>query len=375
MKSLAFALSSLLLAPPAAAEEPVTFAILGDSLSTGAATHPALTFDAMALWKVFDGKTSAIPSLADLPLDFRDRIKELTPPRRSWPTSREFFGGPDWGYRNVMQSLSRAYLDTEEYSWGYLFARALGHPATSVLIAAENGARAEAMPRQVDRILAGGRSLPRHVFVFYTGNDLCGATLGHVTTAEEYQKRLEAGFDYLLRNGDAPQDGTNVYVLSYLSVLQLLHSDAILAKKIFAFGAETTCKELREAHYLPKKKDYDPGLPPEATYFGMFMPPNPAAFCPTLFGGPFGDKDETIGALANRIREFRERQAKVVERFNAVAAARRDAPPVRFHLIAGTADLQFEADDIAGDCFHLSVLGQAKVARAVLEDFKRLAAH
>ena len=55
----------------------------------------------------------------------------------------------------------------------------------------------------------------------------------------------------------------------------------------------------------------------------------------------------------------------------AVAAARRDGPKVQFHLVQGTADLQFDGDDIAGDCFHLSVTGQAKVARAVLADWQR----
>ena len=41
-------------------QEPPMIAVLGDSLATGAATHPSLTFDAQDLWRVFSGVTPLI---------------------------------------------------------------------------------------------------------------------------------------------------------------------------------------------------------------------------------------------------------------------------------------------------------------------------
>lgn len=342
-------------------------AILGDSLATGAATHPALAFDGKALWEVFSGATPVRPTRLDLPQDLGFLLADpLSPPRRLWPTTREFFGGPDWVYRNALQTVSRAYLDTEEYSWGYLTARGLGVAPDRILVAAENGARVEVMPRHVDRVLeANGGVLPDVVLVLYTGNDLCGLTLDQVTPADEFEAGLSNGFSYLVRNGLTGERGTDVYLLSYLGILQLLHDQAILGKSVRAFGGEMSCKELRESGYRPRDPAYDPKLPPEAWYFGVVMPPNPAAFCPTLFGGGGDDREETVSVLANRIREYREREVRVVE------AARREAASsqanIRFHHIGATADLVFGAADIAEDCFHLSPSGQAKVARAVLQ--------
>lgn len=347
-------------------------AILGDSLATGAATHPALAFDGKALWNVFSGVQSVRPVRTDLPEDLGFLLAEpLAAPRRLWPTSREFFGGPDWVYRNALQTVSRAYLDTEEYSWGYLAARGLGIAPEGILIAAENGARVENMPRHVDRVLAvNDGALPERMLVMYTGNDLCGMTLGQVTTPDDFESALNTGFTYMLRNGRPAAGGTDVYLLSYLGILQLLHDEAILGKSISAFGVATTCRELRASGYRSKDPAYDPNLPPEAWYFGAVMPPNPAAFCPTLFGNVGEDREETVSVLANRIREFREREVRAVD--SARRRAEEAGVSVRFHHVTSTADLIFSGPDIAQDCFHLSPLGQAKVARAVLQATSKL---
>lgn len=334
----------------ARAGEPLDFVTLGDSLSTGAATNAALTFDAEDLWKVFTGATNVG---VDRPA-----------PRRLWPSTREFRGSADWVFRHLIQSLSRKYLDTEELSWGYLVGERLGIPASHIAIAGEDGARTDDAVRHVDRVLdANGGLLPRRLFLFYTGNDLCAPTVSLTTPPEEFQEALQRGLSYIARNGGLSGEGSDVYVVGYLSVLQLLHSDEILAKKVKAFGEEITCRALREQLYQPKDPAYLPKLPPEAWYFPRFMPPNPAEFCPTLFGLqalPGAKKDEIIGALANRIRDYRKIQVEAVQAAQVVAPAN-----LRFHYIAETTNLTFGADDIAGDCFHLSAAGQQKIASAV----------
>jgi hypothetical protein len=361
---------ALLFSSAGAGAEPLDLAIVGDSLSTGAATHPALTFDAKALWAVFNGQTSVLPRRADLPADLAGPLPDPPPPPvRLWPTPREFFGGPDWVWRNALQSLSRSYLDTAQYSWGYLLGAGLGVSPGRIALAGEDGARYANMTRQLDRVLdyAGG-VLPRRLAVLYTGNDLCGAGLSALTEASELQNDLRTGLNYLARNGTPPSGGTDVYVLSYLGVLQLLTEKSILAKEVHAFGGVMTCRELREAAFRPPApaalKSTSPEGPAAAgdmpLFFQMFMPPNPAAFCPTLFGAP-DENGELVHALANRIRAFRVAQEE------AVAAADRAAPAgVRIHLVRATADVAFTGEDIAPDCFHLALPGQAKVARAAL---------
>ncbi len=362
--------SGVLAVGTAWAQEPV-LAVLGDSLSTGAATNPALAVDAKVLWSVFNGQTSVAPLAAAFPADFQAYgLKDPLPaPVRLWPAAREFFGGPDWVYRNALQILSRAYLDTEEYSWGYMVAAGLGIPAERLLLAGEDGARVVALPRHVDRLLdARAGVLPEKTMIMYTGNDLCGQSMAETTTALDFGIELERGLLYMLRNGQVPAGGADVYLLSNLGILQLLRSESILSKPVRAFGGGMTCRELHAQGFRAKDPNYDPGLPPEAWYFSMFMPPNPLAYCSTLFGGFGPGRDAIVSALANRIRDYRERQARAVRRLNE--EAKLADKPVRFHMIDATADVTFVGEDIGEDCFHLSVAGQAKVARAVLSQLK-----
>jgi hypothetical protein len=357
-------------------------AILGDSLSTGAATHPALVFDTERLWAVFQDQTLVAPKRSDIPSADRFQLPEtLAAPQRLWPSPREYSGSFEWVLRNSLQSLSRRFLDTAQYSWGYLAAAGLGIEPANVLIAAEDGARTAQIPRHIDRVLeANDGRLPERILLFYSGNDLCAPAVNFVPNAEEYAADLSAGIEYIMRvasSGGTPR-GTDVYVVGFLGVLQLLHSPDILNKKVFAFGETVTCKELRDHGYGPGRESYRPQLPVTAWYFGELMPPNPAAFCPTLFGrGTVGGEtqEQLVSTLANRIRDFREEQRKQVDaanlRLSASAEKFGQVSSLRFHYVDATTALTFTGDDIAGDCFHLSTGGQAKVADAVLSQMQK----
>ncbi len=370
-------------ADPAAAPRPgVTMATIGDSLSTGAVTHPALAFDGRVLWDIFNGSVTVSAKVADLPNGFNNGLVDPLPaPQRLWPTSREFFGGPDWIWRNALQSISRSYLDTVEYSWGYLLALRLGVPPAQLAIGGEDGARVERMSRHIDRVLeANGGVLPPRLVIFYTGNDLCGASMAEVTSAEDYGQDVERGLRYLLRNAKAAPGGSDIYLAAHMNILQLLTSESILAKKVRAFGGESTCRDLRQRGFRPtaeqaealrtKPVSGDAANSPEAWYFSLVMPPSPAGFCTTLFSpGEGRAHEEEVHALANRIRSFREQQVQALQRVTTAQTAKAGevgAPALRLHFLEETGRVKFLGEDIGQDCFHLSILGQAKVAEAML---------
>ncbi len=367
---VATAASLIALQTAAAAPTPtIKVAILGDSLATGAATHPALTFDAGELWSVFTGKV--------------DLKVPKTAPRRLWPASREFFGGSDWVFRNLIQTLSRQYLDTEEYSWGYQLAEQLQLPVQDLAIAAEDGARMQDVGRQLERVLAAnGNVVPEKIFLLYTGNDLCAPNVPSTTPVSEFRHGLREGLASLLEGGRTfPAGGTDVYVVGYLGILQLMDSDEILAKRVRAFGKELNCRELRAQGFRAKApEEATRGLPEDAWYFAMVMPPNPAGYCPTLFG-PALDRasaspsalaaEDAMHQLANKIRDFRDASAKTVQELTELVAKAPAKPALRFHYLAGTETVGFGAEDIAGDCFHLSREGHAKIATAIAASIPR----
>ncbi|MEN9836205.1 MAG: hypothetical protein RL011_2398 [Pseudomonadota bacterium] len=350
--------------------------ILGDSLATGAATHPALRYDGLMLWDVFTGKTPLPAAASVLPSDLTAGLPDPLPaPERLWPGRREFFGGPDWVWRNALQIVSRSFLDTAQYSWGYQLGLGLKVAPASIMIAGDDGARVAQLPRQIDRVLAATNgAIPPRIAVFFTGNDLCGATANEITSAADYAAILERGLRYLVRNGQVGTSGSDVYVLGQLGVLQLLTSDSILDKKIAAFGGETTCRALRDQRFLPTKEQQEVMQQRSAAlaenrgaawYFSMLMPPNPVGYCATLMGPLEGkERESEISTVANHLRDYRELTAKVVDRLNASMASEQVA--VRFHYVAATTQVGFDGSDIAEDCFHLSPLGHTKIARAAL---------
>jgi hypothetical protein len=144
------------------------------------------------------------------------------------------------------------------------------------------------MEDQIDRVLdARHGELPDKVFIFFTGNDLCGQRPELTTSPEEFGEQLRTGLAYLARNGKAPSGGTQIYVVGFLGILQLISHPDLLAKEVKAFGKTISCQKLRESGYEP---DLDAlkreGGSPESLFFARVIPPSPVRMCPTLFDRP-----------------------------------------------------------------------------------------
>ena len=347
-------LSSCLALSAANAQSGFVTAFLGDSIATGAVAHASLKLDDRALTEVFEGRVLVAPDAATL----EQRIARgytfagSDAPRRLAPSLREFAGPGSWAFHNALMQFSRRFLDMEEHAWSYLVGRELGSAASDVLIAAEDGARSLAGAAQARRVLEATQgALPRHVFALFTGNDLCGADLGQATAAADYGAGLTQTLRTLARHGVAGSQGTDIWLVNPISVLQLVRSPAILAKQVSAHGSVTTCGAL---YGLPSS-----AMERLASAF-PFVPQTPTDYCPTLFrDARLNVTAQTV--LANRIAEYRRQIT------NVVSSSPLAIPNgIRVHQIAATDEWLLGPDDIANDCFHLSYEGQMRLGQIIL---------
>lgn len=361
------------------AAETARVAFLGDSISTGAVTHPSLEFNKPGLWKILRGGRAVVPDPAYLRDNLGDEsIKDLRDPIRLWPSAKEYLNPLSWLGLHFINAVSRVYLDTEAYSWSAMLSQRLGYAPQETVIAAQDGARAYDAIHQVDRLLDyTDGATPEKIFLFFTGNDLCGHTMDYVTSSDDYAAYIERSLIYLARNGLPPQErGTDVYVVSFMGILQLTGNQDILEKVVPAAGQIATCKEVGAGKKEMSEKDQVAFLKenPDAAFFLNFFPDTPATLCPTVFEQNIDRREDQRSVLANRIRAYRETTKAAVLRMGQRQKNQADAGAraFRFHFVDDTSDLIFAGEDIANDCFHLSVKGQNKVAKAVANGLSKL---
>lgn len=379
-----------------------TLGVLGDSLSTGAAAHPALMLDTNALWKVFQNPqllaprpehlNQNLPWIAALTPETAEEngVSPLKPPQKAWPTIRELTHGIDYTFLNFVNALSQAFLNLEEYSWSYQLAPTLAVAPEQVIIAAENGAKAISLNRQIDRLVAANQgTLTDIVFIFFTGNDICGPTPESITPAPAYADTILGGLEYLARQ-KRPETGVKVYVLSYLNITQISTRREILDKKLEAFGVSHTCQSLHAQGFkptpdqlqgmheefvkkltTPSSADQSSPQPPYPAWwpwlFVQLMPPSPADMCPNLFA--YGEepltKEKNLSMVANQVREYRQLTKEAIEGFRKKNPEL--IPQIDVSWVDGLEELLFDDSDIANDCFHLSGKGQGKLALKIFE--------
>lgn len=333
-----------------------TIAVLGDSISTGAVSDPAMNFDHVTLWERFEKGAAKAPDQAT--------IKALTglesaavDVRRLWPSVLSYSGYFPWYGSHLQLMFSSLYLDTLSYSWPALMAKT----SDRVLIAAQDGARMEAAAEQGARLLEETKQrLPEKIFIFFTGNDLCSSSISFITSAVNFKSELLRALQVLFR-GQVGMEGSDVYIVSHLSILQLRTSQQILTKAITAYGHPQTCASLNDP-----KTDLKINAPEDqlGRVFMNFMPRRSADICPTVFGANLDATEGQSAVLANRILAFREAMKAVVDEAK---------PPsgIRLHYVSETADLMFHPDDIANDCFHLSIQGQSRIAKLVRQAIEK----
>ncbi|MBC7660814.1 MAG: hypothetical protein H7249_14045 [Chitinophagaceae bacterium] len=357
---LKFLFVCLLWTAPAAAE---TIAIIGDSVSTGGASHSALAFDIDRMEAVFGGKTKLDIDEATLSFLTSEGVTNPTiPPERLGLSPREFVHPLVWMLNSFVTSMSSQYLDMEEFSWGNL----LGHlgAADKILIAARDGEKSLHAKQQVDRILDGapGQALD-HVFIFFTGNDLCASQAELITARDDYTDEISKAVRYLITNATPAAAGkiTHIWLMDPLGVAQLVTSPAIQNKKIWAYGAEHTCKQL-QSNDLDKNLIGTPTnavTPVARAILGQIFSGGTAGLCPTLFSYHHTNEITDLLPISDALNGYRAGLAEIAKNLNELN------PRYRVAVLNSPSTLSFADTDIGNDCFHLSVRGQMKIAKLV----------
>lgn len=352
-------------------------AFIGDSLTTGAVSHPAVSLHQASVLNLLQGKAAADLTLpADIaavqtglglkPIDFG----RFPHPRRLGLSPAAFSGPLFWVYRHFSHAIAVNYLDYEQLSWAYALAQQWGVTGEDVIIAANDGARSTSAFDQV-RLLAKlpKEQFPRSVFMLFSGNDLCGETSEQFTAASDYGKALRRSLSLLNRIAAEKQVGKVVAVLlEPINIMQLVVNPGIQSKKI-AYGERSyRCSEIQQPGFSvaadstairPDIRDTDRML-----LRLKLLPESPSRYCAGIFK-PTADGESNRAAASAHWGDYRtaiQAVAKEAWSLDHLQVVALDAP----------AKLLLDGGDIASDCFHLSYRGQFRLAAAVAASLRKV---
>ena len=372
------------LATKAGQGDPAVTAILGDSMSAGDGAHPLISYDPQGIWAGMSGKVSVVARAMDIPAAAGWNITEEKPgaPVTLAAGIAEYRGPLAHVFSTLIHAGTSTFLATPQYTWSYLMARKSGATPENILLAAENGATMEDAPAQAWRVInhlnavsAGASANLVRVLILFGGNDICASTFEGMTTPARFKDSALATMRIFMQSQISRATGhLEVVILQPLPMVQLIASDLVLDKKVKAYGEETSCRDLQAQRFFPKKP-LDLGASAEARQVAMvsqFLPPNPALMCATLFGQASGagggDRGTKAATIGNRLRALREALADAVADASKEASRAGLSGKISFRLIESSASVQLAADDVAGDCFHLSAKGQEMLARTITKE-------
>jgi|GEM_PF-6396047 len=356
--------------------------VIGDSLSVGTLTHPDIYWDAAKLEQYL--KKSPQLDVGVYSTDIGKTITaggQIPPPIRLFSRKDEFPGADILKQAQIdaFNFMMGRYLDMEEYAWPFLVGRMQGIPADEIYIAAQAGHRSSDSHRQAKRLLERTKGkLQSQIYILLGDNDLCSSGLNDEITAFKsgWSDRVYVGIEELIANGEPAEHGTTIYVLPPLNPSFLINSDAVLDRKTYGFGAERTCRDLREID--PNNMQISPPSVSllmkevvKALSNGGNNLPSLKNSCKTVFSVKKGDAgfDAHLENLAKYVTALNEASQDVVDRSNAFAVKREKQDKIQIKLLNASARFAPETgEEIANDCFHLSVRGQERLTREILKD-------
>lgn len=362
-----------------------TIGILGDSISVGSLAHPTIQWDLPTLERnILSGPR--VPFLEAYAEDFRSLVEgpdgRVLTPKRLWESTNEFPPPVPWQKSfelGLKANFIGGNIDVEEYGWGFLLGRALEYPPSDILLAGESGNRSGDTKRQALRLLlATQNKIPDAVFVFFTGNDLCSLDLNDDPrrTEEDFAIRIFNGLAELVKAAGGENHG-HIYVMSHLDIADLVDSEGILEKKVYAFGGERTCREFRG--FNPKTQNASKLVKNEGVItltrllgWGDNLP-SAKELCRSVFNSEKGSPDygKHLPQLRIQNRALQDGAAQAVKMTRELVHQMDKDAFLTVTLLESPKTFVAAAEDLANDCFHLSLRGQEKLTRLVRNELRR----
>ena len=330
--------------------------IIGDSGTTGAASDPHISADVWTL--TFNGLNgiTMMNNNSDDRIQLSSQIQselninpKLIPPTRIWQSSQEKSNSKSM--INKIKLMGEQ-LDIEEHSFGYLIGNSLHIRPSHILFASQDGAKAESLYHQFNRLKdAVFGYLPQRVIISYTGNDMCSEdimTTEPTLLGDRYYKIFKRELQKVFSESKVHPQGTTIYILANLNLIQVLHNSEILEKKVPFQGGNISCRNMREGNT-------------NRNILGLV----PVNFAKSLNGmctailktHPLDQK--RIHHLIQIHSSYVDAQKQVVQDLSAEAKFR----GIELVFISETAEILFSKEDVANDCFHPSHLAHIKIAR------------
>ena len=355
--------------------------IVGDSLTTGASTSPHLNASLGRLLSI------AARGLSQPNHDQNPEYSyypdpesfNLLSPEDLFPPLRIHYFIDESSSRSIKagEVIGDHQLDIEEYSFGFLLGKKLGILNDNIVLVGKDGQKIDSAQRQLrylnhwkkyERTSAwvpeffnlrthqiktkineeAPQELPELIVLSYTANDICPEeTLRHKKNQlynKYYNSLLETLTQATSTLSPSPE-GTQILVTGSVNPTQVLTNPEFLASPV-TFNQETkTCGEIRSME--------DKGA---------------LSFLDTMCSS----------VLKTKLNDH-PRIEKLQSLWEEVVTAQRDAvsalparPGFRVHFIEQTSNLTFKKDDLAQDCFHLSLKGQSKIANTLFDALNTL---
>lgn len=361
--------------------------IVGDSLSAAGMANPEIDLDVSRL--ALRGVSIFVPSEPKIEY-YRDpgffHIEEpILAPVRLFPEQDpgRFTGVGGWISKNV-EIAKKKNFEVEEYSFGYMVGRALGINPENILMAAESGQRVSDIYPQFERLARHNGVLPELVLLSFNANDMCMDDILNRSvqdTADNYYNTVFSHLEKVYETLTPSENGTRIYYLGSLKVLQLLTKPSLLLKTVNYRGEGAFCSEIRNHKVFGGVKvsgdDVQVVGPPrgilDSSIEGSFKTKNfnreiLEVALPGMCRGIFSVKpsdSKSISKLQAVYEAMIEAQKQAVSDIQQRYG--QNSHGLSIEYVAETTRIEFENSEVANDCFHPSVWGQEKVAKTLLE--------
>lgn len=336
-----------------------SIAVLGDGINTGMGAAETFSLDSDEfLESMLNPSTAASNQSRSIsrPIIVPNDIRELQNPI-------------GWVVTNFITVASNLYLNSPENSWVSFVGKKLSINPDRIYVAARNMEGSEDAILQANRLLAHtGGLLPDLVILFFSRGDVCGLFPKPATLPEDYGNGIYSALRYLFKNSKSDQTRGAVLLGSGLNLIQNVKEDRILSKTTERYGESVSCGSMRDSSYkIPRQYQ---AKSEAAVAYSDFLPPNPKIWCPALYDKNRA-KPEALVSLATKMKAYRNELQDVQKKLQK-ELLKGEYPGFeawQIVLTKSSSDLEFNADDIAKDCFNLSPKGHKRLGDEIFKDF------